>query len=129
MNTKIATTKEYINSLPVKLRPAFKEFHNIIKNAAPNAEEGISYGMPCLKMKGILLYYASHTAHFSLYPLSKTIEIFKDDLVGYKTSKGTIQFPHGKPIPNKLITAITKYRVKELLEMETKKAILKNKKK
>jgi uncharacterized protein YdhG (YjbR/CyaY superfamily) len=123
MNTKINTPTEYIKGLPTKDKKGFKELHDLIVKAVPNAEQGISYGMPCLKMNGMLLYYACHSAHYSLYPFSATIVAFKERLTDYVTSKGTIQFPHDKPLPKKLITDIVKYRYKEKIALdEAKKA-------
>lgn len=110
---KVATTEAYIKSLPSSIKEGFIELHKIIISAAPEAEQGIGYGMPCLKLKGVLLYYASHTHHYSLYPSPSAIEAFKDQLVKYTISKGTIQFEHAKPLPKKLITSIVKFRLKE----------------
>ena len=121
MNTKINTPAEYIKGLPAKNRKGFKDFHDLIIKAAPSLEQGISYGMPCLKLNGILLYYACHSAHYSLYPLSTTIITFKERLTDYITSKGTIQFPHDKPLPIKLITDIVKYRYKEKIALDAAK--------
>lgn len=128
MNTKINTPAEYIKGLPAKDKKGFKEFHELIVKTLPKAEQGISYGMPCLKMNGMILYYACHSAHYSLYPFSSTIVTFKDRLSDFVTSKGTIQFPHDKPLPKKLISDIVKYRYKEKLALEEAKKAKKAKK-
>lgn len=119
---KFTTIEAYIKSLPSSIKEGFIEFHNIINAAAPDTEKGIGYGMPCLRLKGVLLYYASHTNHYSLYPSPSAIEAFKDQLVKHTISKGTIQFEHGRPLPKKLISSIVKYRLKEkLAQNELKK--------
>jgi len=56
------------------------------------------------------------------------MEVFKDKLKPYKTSKGAIQFPVDKPLPQKLITEIVKYRLKEVAENEKQKQLVKTKK-
>jgi uncharacterized protein YdhG (YjbR/CyaY superfamily) len=40
-------------------------------------------------------------------------KVFKDDLIAYETSKGTVKLPFEKGIPIGLIKKIIKYRVKE----------------
>jgi len=111
--SKIETFDAYIKSLPKKDQEGFKSLHDIIIKSAPDTEMAIGYGMPCLKLKGIILYYASHTSHYSIYPGPATIEAFKEDLTKYVTSKGTIQFDHDKALPKKLIGAIVKFRLHE----------------
>ena len=110
---KPATPAEYIKAIPLSSRAGFKELHQIIIDAAPNAIQGMSYGMPCLKLNGILVYYACHKGHYGLYPMADTIIAFKDKLVKYECSKGAIKFDHGLLLPKKLITDIVKHRVKQ----------------
>jgi uncharacterized protein YdhG (YjbR/CyaY superfamily) len=123
----IKNYKDYLKKLPADRKIRFQQFHEIIIKAAPSVEMGISYQMPCLKMEGIILYYASFEKHVSLFPYSKTIEVFGEQLKEFKTTKGTIQFSNLKPLPNRLITAIVKYRLRDhLTKMAEKKTKLKN---
>lgn len=84
-----------------------------IQEAAPKAVELISYNMPAFKQKKVLVYYAAYSHHIGFYPTSKPIEAFKEELAGYKTSKGAIQFPLDKKLPLGLIKKIVRYRVQE----------------
>jgi uncharacterized protein YdhG (YjbR/CyaY superfamily) len=78
--------------------------------------------MPAFKFNGILVYFAGYKNHIGFYPTASGIEAFKDELSGYKSSKGAIQFPIDKPIPLDLITKIVKFRVVEnLLRTKPKK--------
>ncbi len=86
-----------------------------IKKAAPRAEEAIKYQIPTFVLNGNLIHFAGYKNHIGLYPGSKAIEEFKDELSGYKISKGTVQFPLDKPMPVGLITKITKFCVKRNL--------------
>jgi uncharacterized protein YdhG (YjbR/CyaY superfamily) len=95
-----------------------------IKEAAPQAEELISYNIPAFKQNGVLVYYAAYKNHIGFYPTSSPMKVFKKELANYKTSKGAIQFPIEKAIPKTLVSRIVKYRVKENLE----KAMIKAKK-
>lgn len=64
-------------------------------------------------MNGNLVHFAMHKTHIGFYPSPSGIENFKEQLKGYKTSKGAIQFPLDKPLPQDLITEIVKFRVME----------------
>ena len=115
-STKFTTVDEYLSALPVNTKSILKEFRKTIKQAAPQAEELISYNMPAFTLHGRLVYYAAHKNHIGFYPVSSAIKAFQKELSGYKTSKGAIQFPIGRPIPFGLVTKIVKFRVKENLE-------------
>ena len=99
-----------------------------MQKAVPEAEELISYQMPAYKFHGILLYFAAYSSHFGFYAMPEAIIRFKDKLKTYKTSKGTIQFPVGKPLPLSLISEIVKFRVKENLDRTAMKEQEKKKK-
>jgi uncharacterized protein YdhG (YjbR/CyaY superfamily) len=104
---------EYIANFPVHIQEKLEELRAVIKKAVPEAEEKISYRMPAFTLKGILVYFAAHTNHIGFYPTSNGVEKFKDELSGYKCTKGTIQFPFNKPLPLDLITRIVIYRSTE----------------
>lgn len=104
------------------------QVREIIRKAAPKAEEVISYGMPAYKQGGMVVYFAAFKKHYSLFPGKSGVEAFKVKLKGYKTSAGTIQFEFNNPIPKKLIADIVKYRVKENLAKTAVKKKAKSKK-
>ena len=121
-NKKFGTVDEYFSSLSPGVKNILEELREAIKQAAPEAEEVISYNIPAFKYHGMLVYYTAHKKHIGFYPGNKAVnEVFKNDLSSYKTSKGTIQLPFSKPIPKSLIKNIVKFRVKENLEKERKK--------
>jgi len=68
--------------------------------------------MPSFQYKGGLVGYAAFKEHCSFFPMSgRLVEEFADELKGYKTSKGTIQFPADKPLPAALVKKMVKARV------------------
>ena len=89
------------------------EIRKSINDAAPSAEEVISYNMPAFKKNGVLVYYAAYKEHIGFYPTASPVKIFKEELSKYKTSKGAIQFPLDKSIPVALVKKIVKFRVAE----------------
>ena len=104
---------EYLAGVPEPARTTLNKIRATIRSAVPpEATEGISYGMPAFQYKGPLLYFAAFSNHCSLFPGSGSlIEAFQDDLKGYKTSKGTIQFPVDKPLPAALVKKLVKARI------------------
>jgi uncharacterized protein YdhG (YjbR/CyaY superfamily) len=115
---------EYIYLQPEPVRENLELIRMTIKKAAPKAEEVISYSMPAFKFHGILVYFAAFKNHIGFFPTSSGIQAFKEDVAGYKTSKGTVQFPLDKPLPLALVTKMVKFRVKENLDKaEAKKKI------
>lgn len=111
--TKFKTVAEYLDAAPDAVRNQLKALHKLIKEAAPQAEEVISYNMPAFKQHGILVYYAANKNHIGFYPTPNPIKIFKDRLANYKTSKSAIQFPLAEPVPEDLIKDIVRFRIKE----------------
>lgn len=118
---KPATVDEYIAVSIPEVKEYLKRLRSSIKQAAPQAEEVISYEMPAYKQNGIVVYFGGFTKHVSLFPGAEAIEVFKEELAGYKTSKGTIRFSLDKPLPIGLIKKIVKFRVAENLAKEQKK--------
>jgi len=115
--TKFKTVDEYLSAFPKNIREIIEELRDTIKQAAPQAEELISYNIPAFRLNGMnLVYYAAYKKHVSIYPAPRGNEAFKKILSVYKGGKGTVQFPLDKPIPFDLITKIVKFKVKENLE-------------
>jgi uncharacterized protein YdhG (YjbR/CyaY superfamily) len=114
------TFDEYINGSPEGVKTILQKIRQTIRKNAPKAIETISYGIPTFDLNGKhLVHFAAFKKHVSFFPTSSPIHVFKNELAGYKTSKGTIQFPLDKPIPYNLIKQITAFRVKEV-EGQTK---------
>jgi uncharacterized protein YdhG (YjbR/CyaY superfamily) len=110
---KFKTVEQYLSSLPEHARVPAEQLRATIRKAAPEAEEVISYNIPAFKWKGMLVWYAAFAHHLGLYPRVSAIEAFKKELSGYKSAKGSVQFPLDKPLPLGLISRIVKFRVKE----------------
>jgi uncharacterized protein YdhG (YjbR/CyaY superfamily) len=121
-SSKIENVDAYIDSFPKLTQKLLKQMRAIIKKAAPKADEVISYQMPAYKFHGMLVYFAGYEHHIGFYPGASIVDNFKKDISGYKTSKGTIQFPLDEELPVKLITKIIAFRIKQNMEKEALKA-------
>ncbi len=108
------TTTEYLRRLTPDKRATLEKVRAAIKTAAPKAEECISYGIPAFRLDGrILAYYHAATNHCSFFPGAHPVAKYKDELAGYETSKGTVRFPVGKPLPATLVKKLVKARIEE----------------
>ena len=104
---------EYLATVPIPARKNLIKMHNVIRSTMPrDAIETISYRIPAFKIKsGVLVWFAGFSDHCSLFPTASVIEMFKDELRDFSTSKGTIQFPLDKQLPTALIKEIVKARI------------------
>jgi len=99
---------EYISNFPEKTQVILNKVRKSIHEVLPEAEERISYGIPTYTGKaGNIVHFGGYTSHIGFYPGSIGVSMFKDQLAGYKASKGTIQFQLNEPIPYDLIKKIT----------------------
>ena len=108
-----ASVDAYIAGFPPEVRAVLRKMRATIRKAAPEAEEKISWGMPAYALDGMLTFFAAFEKHVSLFPGPDGIEKFKKELAPFGTSKGTVRFPLGTPVPYGLITRIVKFRAKE----------------
>ncbi len=102
---------EYITMFPDEIQDKLQAIRRVIREAAPDATEKISYQIPTFYLNGNLVHFAGFKDHISFFPTGEGVEAFKDELKGYKISKGTIQIPLDQPLPLDLIRRITEHRV------------------
>jgi uncharacterized protein YdhG (YjbR/CyaY superfamily) len=108
------TIDEYLARLEPEQRDALEALRQVIRKAAPKAEEVITYGIPAFRHNGFLIGFAASARHCSLHPMnSHTVGDFATELSGYSTSTGTIRFTPEKPLPQALVRRIVKARVAE----------------
>jgi uncharacterized protein YdhG (YjbR/CyaY superfamily) len=105
------TVDAYLKAAPDNLRPRLVQLRKIVKTMVPDAEEGISYGMPYYKYKGALVGFAAFKNHIGFFP-GAIVGDFKKQLAGYKTSKGTVQLSLERRLPVALIKTLIKAGLK-----------------
>jgi len=105
---------QYIAGFPPNVQEILVEIRRIIHETAPDAAEGMNYGMPSYKLSGNpLVYYAGYKNHIGFYATPSGHEAFRMELMGYKKGRGSVQFPLTKPIPYDLIRQMVEFRVSE----------------
>jgi len=108
-----ATIDEYIADFPPDIREKLEALRAMIRKAAPQATERISYRMPTFWLEGNLVHFAAFRNHIGFYPTPSGIEGFQAELEPYKNAKGSVQFPLDRPLPLELMERIVRYRVEE----------------
>ena len=116
---KIDSIDAYIADQPEEVCPLLQQIRETIRAAAPEATEKISYQMPTFWQAKVaprgenLIHFAVFKKHIGIYPGGDATAAFAERLTDYKTSKGAIQLPLGKPIDFVLITDIVKWRLEQ----------------
>ncbi|MBV8847639.1 MAG: DUF1801 domain-containing protein [Bryobacterales bacterium] len=122
MIAKVKDVPAYIGYAPTQVRAKLNQIRAAVKQAAPNATEYISYGMPVYKYEKPFIGFAAMKNHIGLYPMSGSfVAAHQDELAGYKTSKGAIQLPLDRPLPIALIKRIVRMRIQEVEEKKSRK--------
>jgi uncharacterized protein YdhG (YjbR/CyaY superfamily) len=103
----------YIAQFPVDVQAILQKLRATIRNAAPEADETISYMMPTFKQHGILVHFAAWKGHIGLYPPISGSTALEKAVLRYAGPKGNLQFPLDEAIPYDLIARIVKLRVKQ----------------
>jgi uncharacterized protein YdhG (YjbR/CyaY superfamily) len=117
---KAATIPDYISAAPKPAQKNLRELYAILKKAAPKAREAIKWSTPVFEDTRILFAFAAFKSHVNFMPTPSVVEAFRKELADYTTGKGSIQFPHGEPLPKTLITKMAKHRIKELRENDAR---------
>lgn len=105
----------YFAKVPEPARTTLSKLRATIGSAVPSeATEQLSYGMPAFHYKGALVAYAAFKNHCSFFPMQASlIDEMQEELKGYRTAKGTLQFPLDKPLAASLVKKMVKKRIAE----------------
>ncbi len=113
--TGVEAVEAYLAKVPEPARSTLERVRATIRAAAPaEATECLSYGIPAFRYRGALVGYAAFKKHCSFFPMQASlIDEMQEELKGYRTSKGTLQFDLDKPLPAALVKKMVKARVAE----------------
>jgi uncharacterized protein YdhG (YjbR/CyaY superfamily) len=106
----------YLEELEEPKRSTLQALRTSILEVVPDAEQGISYGMPAFKVQGkTVAGFAAFKGHLSYLPHSGSVlEELGDEVAGYETSKGSLKFAVDTPLPEPLVKQLVKTRLREL---------------
>lgn len=112
---KPATIDEYLAAFPREIRTRPEQLRAAIRQAAPRARERISYRIPTFSLCGNIVHFAGYERHVGFYPGASGVSRFARELSIYESAKGSVQFPHDRPLPLGLIRKIVRFRLEENL--------------
>lgn len=104
---------EYIAAASSEVQLVLEKIRRIVRSAAPDAQELISYRMPAFRLNGILVYFAAFTNHVGIYPPVSGDPKLEKALRPYAGPKGNLKFPLDRPIPYGLIKRVVQLRVRQ----------------
>jgi len=111
--SKHANVDEYIAAFPSDVQVVLQLVRQAVRDAAPLAEETISYQMPALKQHGMLIYFAAFKNHIGFYPPIRGDARLEKAASRYAGEKGNLRFPLDEPMPLDLIKRLTRLRAKQ----------------
>jgi|SRR4030095_10523802 uncharacterized protein YdhG (YjbR/CyaY superfamily) len=109
------TIDEYIAGFSPEVQTILRKIRQVVRDAAPDAEEAISYQMPAFKLNGTLVYFAAFKKHIGFFPPIRGDAKLERVVSRYAGDKGNLRFPLDQPIPYDLIERITRLRLKQNL--------------
>jgi len=110
---KHANVDDYIDGFPPRVRALLRKVRRTIRQAAPDADEVISYNIPAFRRHGILVYFAGFKGHIGLFPPVRGSAALEKAVARYAGPKGNLRFPHDEPLPLPLIARIVRHKVKQ----------------
>jgi uncharacterized protein YdhG (YjbR/CyaY superfamily) len=105
---------EYIERAPAETRSILRRIRAIVREAAPGADERISYGIPAFFQGGAIVYFAAFKHHIGIFPPVRGVAALEKPLAKYRGEKGNLRFPLDEPMPYPLIRRVVQARLKAL---------------
>ncbi|MBZ9650250.1 DUF1801 domain-containing protein [Sphingobium sp. 3R8] len=117
---KPETIEAYVDAANPEAQPLLRQLIGVLRSVAPDAEEGIKWGVPTFTAKRILFTVAAHRAHVAFAPTPAAIRAFGERLEALETTMATIKFPIGSVLPIDLVRDIAEFRVRDVRENDAR---------
>jgi uncharacterized protein YdhG (YjbR/CyaY superfamily) len=111
---------QYLADIEEPKRSTLELLRQTILEVIPGAEEGISYQLPAFRLDGkVVAGFAAFKNHLSYLPHSGSVfPAMQDEVAGYRTSKGALQFPVDSPLPKQLVEGLLRVRIAQAFPKE-----------
>jgi uncharacterized protein YdhG (YjbR/CyaY superfamily) len=106
---------QYLDALEEPKRTTLAQLRQMILDILPEAEQGISYGVPAFKVRGTTIAgFAAFKNHLSYLPHSGSVfPQLTQELTGYPTSPGALRFSTDQPLPRSLVEKLIAVRLRQ----------------
>jgi uncharacterized protein YdhG (YjbR/CyaY superfamily) len=105
----------YLDALEEPKRTTLARLRQTILEIVPEADQGISYGVPAFKVRGkTIAGFAAFKHHLSYLPHSGSVFAqLEEELKGYTTSSGALRFGIDEPLPGPLVEKLVTVRLQQ----------------
>jgi uncharacterized protein YdhG (YjbR/CyaY superfamily) len=106
----------YLAGLDEPKRTTLEALRRSILEVVPDAEQGISYGVPAFKLQGkTVAGFAAFKSHLSYLPHSGSVlPALGDEVAQYDQTKGSLHFAIDKPLSKRLVRKLLTTRMRQL---------------
>jgi uncharacterized protein YdhG (YjbR/CyaY superfamily) len=113
----------YLASLEEPKRSTLQKLREMIRRTVPEAEEGMSYGLPAFRLGGhVVAGFGAFKNHLSYLPHSGSVfSRLPQDVAGYTISTGALRFPVDRPLPEELVRKLIAVRLRDIAERTGRK--------
>ena len=109
---------DYLAGVPAEQRRLLEELRKEMRKLLPDAEEAISYGLPCFKVEGgVVGGFAANKNFCSYYPFAgATLGLLKEQLAGYSQTLSALHFTAEKPLTKKIIKLLVDTKLQQIAD-------------
>ena len=106
---------QYLDALEEPKRGTLALLRQRILDVLPDAEQGMSYGLPAFKVRGkTVAGFAAFKDHLSYLPHSGSVfPQLADELAGYTFSTGALRFDVDRALPAPLVERLVEVRLRQ----------------
>ena len=104
---------DYLAGVDEPKRSTLEQLRRTILDVVPEAEEGLSYGLPAFRVRGkVIAGFAAFKHHLSYLPHSGSVfSALPEEVAPYKRSTGALQFPIDTPLPGSFVERLVRVRL------------------
>lgn len=108
-----AEVDAYLAQVPEPGRSTLAALRASILAVVPEAEQGISYGVPAFVTDGrVVAGFAAYRNHLAYLPHSgEVLSRLGAHLHGYERTKGSLHFAAGDPLPDELVRMLVQTKL------------------